>query len=644
MHMRFYLSLLFVLACAHSAIAQAPARPEVRGVWITNVASNVLNSRESIAEAMDHLASRGFNVVFPVVWNKGYTLHPSDVMERHFGPSFRQDPFFANQRRDPIAELIFEARRVGMEVIPWFEFGFSSSYGQNGGHIIRAKPHWAALDVNGNLLTKNGFEWMNALHPEVQTFMDDLIFEVIQRYDIDGIQGDDRLPAMPSEGSYDNFTRDLYLSEHPQATRLPVFPRDPAFVRWKANKLTNYLGRLYRRVKAYDPNLIVSMSPSHFDFGYNEYLQDTPRWMDSSYVDILHPQMYRYDIDSYKTLVRMTVGSTPTSTNGYIRPRDKHKVFPGILIRAGSQFNGPAYVLEAVRYNREFGMNGEVYFFYEGLRAANQFLSDSLFTRFYNQPALMPGRNGPRRPPATLVDVTDARLSGSWVVENRVPTFQAPMRKATAASHSTATWSFSPGYTASFDLFAFMPGLTPDGTNAAYYVLKHNRGDSMVVRRSHANISERGMLPLATVEILAGDTLHVILRSAGATDGRQSYAGALMLMVNRKLSPNAVATQSEVQPTPRSPLQGGLRLSAPWPNPATGIAHIGISLEEAGLVSVEVFDVLGRSVAQPLSHQVLHSGSHSVPFQVEHWTPGLYAVVVRSRSSTQSIPLVVTSR
>lgn len=642
--MRFFLTLLLVFACSASAIAQNTTRPEVRGVWITNVASNVLNSRESIAEAMEHLASRGFNVVFPVVWNKGYTLHPSDVMERNFGPSFRQDPFFANQRRDPIAELIFEARRVGMEVIPWFEFGFSSSYGQNGGHIIRAKPHWAALDVNGNLLTKNGFEWMNALHPEVQTFMDDLIFEVIERYDIDGIQGDDRLPAMPSEGSYDAFTRQLYLSEHPQATRLPVFPRDPAFVRWKADKLTNYLGRLYRRVKAYDPNLIVSMSPSHFDFGYFEYLQDTPRWMDSSYVDILHPQMYRYDIDSYKTIVRMTVGSTPTSTNGYIRPRDKHKVFPGILIRAGSQFNGPAYVLEAVRYNREFGMNGEVYFFYEGLRAANQFLSDSLFTRFYNQPALMPGRNGPRRPPATIIDVTEAQLRGTWVTESRVPTYRAPMRKATAGSNSTATWSFSPGYTASFDLYAFMPGLTPDGTNAAYYVLKRSYGDSIIVRRSHANISERGMLPLATVEILAGDTLHVILRSAGATDGRQSYAGAMTLMVNRKLSPNAVATSAEPTPAPRAPMQGGLQISPPWPNPASGIAHIEVALEEAGPISVEVFDVLGRSVAQPVTQHVFHQGHHAIPLQVERWTPGLYTVVVRSASAMQSTPLVVTAR
>ncbi|MCA1801429.1 MAG: family 10 glycosylhydrolase [Rhodothermaceae bacterium] len=48
---------------------------EIRGVWITNVASDVMFSKEKLAAAMDYLAGNGINVVFPVVWNKGVTLH-----------------------------------------------------------------------------------------------------------------------------------------------------------------------------------------------------------------------------------------------------------------------------------------------------------------------------------------------------------------------------------------------------------------------------------------------------------------------------------------------------------------------------------------------------------------------------------------
>lgn len=50
------------------------------------------------------------------------------------------------------------------------------------------------------------FFWWNGLHPEVQYFMHDLVLEVVKNYKVDGIQGDDRLPAMPSEGGYDSFT------------------------------------------------------------------------------------------------------------------------------------------------------------------------------------------------------------------------------------------------------------------------------------------------------------------------------------------------------------------------------------------------------------------------------------------------------
>ncbi|HEY9875503.1 MAG TPA: family 10 glycosylhydrolase, partial [Candidatus Obscuribacterales bacterium] len=85
---------------------------EVRGVWITTTGSQVLNSKQNIAEAMDLLAQTGFNVVFPVVWRNGVTHYPSQVMRETFGVEI--EPKF--QGRDPLAELIDEARRVGIAV------------------------------------------------------------------------------------------------------------------------------------------------------------------------------------------------------------------------------------------------------------------------------------------------------------------------------------------------------------------------------------------------------------------------------------------------------------------------------------------------------------------------------------------------
>jgi uncharacterized lipoprotein YddW (UPF0748 family) len=44
---------------------------------------------------------------------------------------------------------------------------------------------------------------MNAFHPEVQQFMIDLILSLGSSHKIDGVQGDDRLPALPSLAGYD---------------------------------------------------------------------------------------------------------------------------------------------------------------------------------------------------------------------------------------------------------------------------------------------------------------------------------------------------------------------------------------------------------------------------------------------------------
>jgi uncharacterized lipoprotein YddW (UPF0748 family) len=378
--------VLPILLIALAGCRATPSTPEtlpveMRGVWLTNVDSDVLFSEEGIRIAMERLAERGFNVVFPVVWNKGYTLYPSDVMAEYFGDDLRLDPVFARQGRDPLAEVIREARRHGLAVIPWFEFGFAASHGDHGLHILSAYPEWTARDAAGAPLTKNGFTWMNALHPEAQEFMLRLIEEVALRYDVDGIQGDDRLPAMPSEGGYDAYTVELYHQEH-GGHQPPADHQDPDWLQWRADRLSDFGGRLYERVKAIRPDLIVSLSPSPFPWSVEEYLQDWPEWVRRRQVDALHPQLYRYEIERYLAALDESL-MTFRATEGH-----RDVLFaPGVLIKVGDRFNDPAYVRRALEEHRRRGVPGEVFFFYEGLWEQNQWLADSLYRYFYHTPA-----------------------------------------------------------------------------------------------------------------------------------------------------------------------------------------------------------------------------------------------------------------
>ena len=182
----------------------------LRGVWVTTTASTALDSRDMIRQMVANCKAAGINNLFVVVYNNARTTYPSTVMNTLIGKPILER--FSG--RDPLQECIEEAHAAGLKVHAWFEYGFSSSYSASGGSIVAAKPHWAAKDMAGNLVVKNGFDWLNAIHPEVQDFMISLFREVATNYNVDGVQGDDRLPAMPTTGGYDAYTVALYQQEN----------------------------------------------------------------------------------------------------------------------------------------------------------------------------------------------------------------------------------------------------------------------------------------------------------------------------------------------------------------------------------------------------------------------------------------------
>jgi len=352
--LRHCVSLL--LLCQLHLLVAADTTRAVRGVWLTNVDSKVLNSRDNIVQAVDVCSNLGFNTIFVVTWNKTMTTYPSKIMKEMTGVAI--DTQFTG--RDPLRELIAAAHKKNIKVIAWFEFGFSSSYQQNGGVLLKKKPEWASRDVNGNLVSKNGFEWMNGFLPEVQDFMLSLIMEVVRNYDVDGIQGDDRLPAMPSESGYDEYTVKLYRSTHGGAEP-PRDSKDPAWVQWRADLLNAFMEKIHRTIKSHNPKLLVTMSPSIYPWSKEEYLQDWPTWVRKGLVDMVNPQVYRYDIKQYAAAVKEIV-------QGQIDRDQLFRCYPGVLLKLGSYYPSREFLTDMLQENRNNGFNGEVMFFYEGLK------------------------------------------------------------------------------------------------------------------------------------------------------------------------------------------------------------------------------------------------------------------------------------
>jgi uncharacterized lipoprotein YddW (UPF0748 family) len=351
-----YLKIL-ILFCflAVNVIAQNKTAP-IRGTWVTNVASDVLKSKQNIIDAIKLCKKNGLNNIYVVVWNNGVTMYPSKLVESYIG--IKQSKIYGN--RDPIKEIIEEGHKAGIKVHAWFEFGFAYNYGDSNCLWQIRYPHWVGRDVKGNHLQKNNFFWWNALHPEVQDFMKKLVLEVVENYDVDGVQGDDRLPAMPAEGGYDEYTKKLYASENNEA-QPPSNSKDSVWLQWRADKLSAFCKSLYEDVKKAKRNCIVSWAPSIYPWCKEQYLQDWPKWLSGGYADYVIPQLYRYKIEDYEKILK--------ELNAQVPKKYKQKVYPGILSSLGDGYlSTPQLNAQTVALNRKYGFNGEVFFYFETLK------------------------------------------------------------------------------------------------------------------------------------------------------------------------------------------------------------------------------------------------------------------------------------
>ncbi|MBD2613528.1 glycoside hydrolase family 10 protein [Nostoc punctiforme FACHB-252] len=284
----------------------SPLSTEIRGVWLTNVASGVLFVPWGINRALNQLSALNFNTIYPVVWNRGHTFYQSAVAKMTTGSDTQPLLKFMHVGQDVLTKIVKLAKNKDLRVIPWFEYGFMTPHYSE---LARRYPDWLTSgqkginsientppeEIDNGLLNKQA--WLNPLHPQVQEFIQGLIVEVVTNYDVDGIQLDDHF-GMPVQFGYDRFTTELYQQEH-QGKNPPSDPFNSEWMRWRADKITDFMAEIYQAVKAVKPKAKISLSPNYHAFAYKYYLQDWEDWVKKGLVDELILQVYRSDKNSF---------------------------------------------------------------------------------------------------------------------------------------------------------------------------------------------------------------------------------------------------------------------------------------------------------------------------------------------------------
>ncbi|BBA79293.1 hypothetical protein RGRSB_0756 [cyanobacterium endosymbiont of Rhopalodia gibberula] len=365
----FSFCVTLIIFTIQSPVQSRDHPSEIRGVWLTNIDSDVLFSQENLSEAITTLSQFNFNTIYPTVWNGGHTLYPSEVSQPITGTKL--DPAEGLQGRDILQEIVDQGHKANMAVIPWFEFGFMAPADSQ---LAKNHPQWLTQQKNGNRIWLEGKVhervWLNPLHPEVQTFITNLVTEIVSKYEVDGIQFDDHF-GIPFDFGYDDVTVALYQKEH-QGKLPPSPPKNlkvtnnctinnqvwQEWTRWRAEKITSYMTELFKAIKAINPSIIVSLSPNPQPFSANCYLLDWNQWERRGLIEELVLQVYRPNLGDFQRELRRPE----------VQQAKQHIPF-GIGVLSGLKDRPVPIerIIKQVETVRQKQFSGISFFFYESL-------------------------------------------------------------------------------------------------------------------------------------------------------------------------------------------------------------------------------------------------------------------------------------
>jgi uncharacterized lipoprotein YddW (UPF0748 family) len=335
-------------------VAPLPDKVELRGAWLTNAGSEILYDKALLRDAFVSMKAWGLNAAYIVVWHKGFTLYPSEVNRKLSGEAVEPDRE-VYRSWDMLAEAVKLGKEFGISVIPWFEWGLKIPEGHNA-HAFH--PEWFTKQSNGEIYTGEHprFGYLNPTLDEVRAFMASLVTELLEKYDVQGIQFDDHLSLGIAYG-YDETTKSVYRSRH--GREAPSNHREANWKAFRSEMVTDFLHYVFRAAQAKRPNLILSVSPIGFPFSYDEHLVNWPRWLEMGLINEVIIQVYRENIHSFRKEM-----SLPSILNA----RGKVKsVGIGILTGYPHQRWDIDFILDKTRAAKSMGF-GVVYFYFGSMK------------------------------------------------------------------------------------------------------------------------------------------------------------------------------------------------------------------------------------------------------------------------------------
>lgn len=279
-----------------------PLPQEMRGVWIASVENMDWPSKPGLPPAaqqkeftdlLDLLKQLNFNTVIVQVRPAADTFWPSRQEPWSYYLTGRQG---VSPHYDPLAFMIKEAHKRGLAFHAWFNpFRVQnvSKAALSENHPIKKHPDW--------LVSYGGRKYYNPAIAAARRHSINVIAEVAEKYDVDGIHLDDYFYPYPVK-------KNGKTVPWPDAELYKKYGNGQPLAAWRRSNVNTFVRDLHQRLKATKPELPLGISPfgvwrnqskdptgsptrafSAYDDGL---YADSRLWIEQGWIDYVVPQLY----------------------------------------------------------------------------------------------------------------------------------------------------------------------------------------------------------------------------------------------------------------------------------------------------------------------------------------------------------------
>ena len=389
---------LLILLITFSSIQAQHKKREFRAVWIATVAnidwpsSRTLTTkaqRDEMREMLDKLAENNVNAIVLQIRPTADAFYPSQLEPwSHWltnSQNTKPTPYY-----DPLQFVIEEAHKRCIDVHVWLNpYRVTNSDNIN----LLSKNH--LYYKNKNLFLKYGGKYyFDPGMDETREFLNLVVEDIVERYDVDAIHFDDYFYPYKVEGE-----------EFPDEATFKSYPR--GFTNkddWRRNNVNLVISELQNTIKSIKPWVEFGISP----FGvwrnnnvdprgsatkagvqnYDDLYADILKWLQEGSIDYVVPQLYweiGKKVADYEILLKWW------SENSYGK-----NLYIGLYASALENpkiqaWKTPNELCRQLKMNlKNPKVDGAVYFSAKTFVKNLQGLNDSLKSNYYKYPALTP--------------------------------------------------------------------------------------------------------------------------------------------------------------------------------------------------------------------------------------------------------------